>query len=132
MSRRQHAVGGGMGRRPGAWFRNSGAGCQDARMEPPNAGPAAVTGIAAAVRDSLEDLVSAAVQDIWDQVPAYSGSNDELLREDVAQHVRAIFEVFLAGLAGGRQARRSDFTMTREQAARPVAQGITLADFPQA
>jgi sugar diacid utilization regulator len=101
-------------------------------MEPPTAGPAAVTGIAAAVRDSLEDLVLAAVQDIWDQVPAYSGSSDERLREDVAQHVRAIFELFLAGLAGGRPARRSDFAMTREQATRRAAQGITLADFLQA
>jgi sugar diacid utilization regulator len=101
-------------------------------MEPPDAAHPAVTKIAAAVRASLEDLVSAAVQDIWDQVPAYSGSSDQRLRADVAGHVRAIFEVFLAGLTGGRAPRRSDFTMTREQATRRVAQGITLADFLQA
>jgi hypothetical protein len=101
-------------------------------MEPPNAAHPAVTGIAAAVQSSLEDLVAAAVQDIWDQVPAYSASNDERLREDVAVHVRAIFDVFLGGLTGGRPVRRSDFTMTREQATRRVAQGITLADFLQA
>ena len=40
--------------------------------------------------------------------------------------------LFLAGLTGGRPARRSEFTMTREQATRRVAQGITLADFLQA
>jgi hypothetical protein len=108
------------------------SGCQDARVEPPNAAHPAVTGIATAVRASLEDLVSAAVQDIWDQVPAYSASNDERLREDVAIHVRAIFEVFLAGLTGRRPVRRSEFAMTREQATRRVAQGITLADFLQA
>src|SRR5690348_5471115 len=107
-------------------------GCQDARVEPRNADHRAVTGIAAAVRGSMEDLVTAAVQDIWDQVPAYPASNDERLREDVAGHVRAIFEVFLAGLTGARPARRSDFTITREQATRRVAQGITLADFLQA
>jgi hypothetical protein len=101
-------------------------------VEPPNAARLAVTGIAAAVRAALDDLVSAAVQDIWDQVPAYSGSGDAQLRADVARHVRAIFEVFLAGLTGGRAARRSDFAMTREQATRRVAQGITLADFLQA
>jgi sugar diacid utilization regulator len=101
-------------------------------MEPPDAAHPAVTAIAAAVRASLEDLVSAAVEDIWDQVPAYSGSDGERLREDVAGHVRAIFEVFLAGLAGGRPAPRSAFAMTREQATRRVAQGITLADFLQA
>jgi sugar diacid utilization regulator len=65
-------------------------------------------------------------------VPAYSASNDQGLRADVAGHVRAIFEVFLAGVTGGRQSRRSEFTMTREQANRRVAQGITLADFLQA
>jgi sugar diacid utilization regulator len=101
-------------------------------MEPSDAAHPAVAEIAAAVRASMEDLVTAAVQDIWDQVPAYSASNDERLREDVAGHVRAIFEVFLAGLTGGRPARRSEFTMTREQATRRVAQGITLADFLQA
>ncbi|HET7246504.1 MAG TPA: helix-turn-helix domain-containing protein [Streptosporangiaceae bacterium] len=101
-------------------------------MEPPNAAHPAVPEIAAAVRASLEDLVRAAVQDIWDQVPAYSASNDERLREDVAGHVRAIFEVFLAGLTAGRPTRRSEFSMTREQATRRVAQGITLADFLQA
>lgn len=72
-------------------------GCQDARVEPPNAAQPAVTEIAAAVRASLDDLVRAAVQDIWDQVPAYSASSDERLREDVAGHVRAIFEVSLPG-----------------------------------
>jgi hypothetical protein len=66
-------------------------GCQDARVEPPNADHPAVTGIAAAVRSAMEDLVTAAVQDIWDQVPAYPASNDERLREDVAGHVRANF-----------------------------------------
>jgi sugar diacid utilization regulator len=107
-------------------------GCQDARVEPPNTADPAVAGIAGAVRAAMEDLVPAAVQDIWDQVPAYAASNDKGLRADVAGHVRAIFEVFLAGVTGGRQPRRSEFTMTREQANRRVAQGITLADFLQA
>src|SRR5215472_15932054 len=80
----------------------------------------------------MDDMVAAAVQEIWDQVPAYPGSNDPQLRADVAGHVRAIFDVFLAGLTGGRPARRSEFAMTRDQATRRVAQGITLADFLQA
>jgi hypothetical protein len=58
-------------------------------VEPPDTADPDVAGIAAAVRAAMEDLVSAAVQDIWDQVPAYSASNDKRLREDVAGHVRA-------------------------------------------
>jgi PucR C-terminal helix-turn-helix domain/GGDEF-like domain len=101
-------------------------------MEPINAADPAIARIAVAVHASMDDMVAAAVQDIWDQVPAYPGSNDARLRADVAGHVRAIFGVFMAGLTGGRPPRRSDFTMTREQATRRVAQGITLADFLKA
>src|SRR5215468_8829450 len=107
-------------------------GCQDARVEPLNDADPAIVRIAATVRASMDDLVAAAVQAIWDQVPAYPASSDARLRGDVERHVRAIFDVFLAGLAGTRPARRSDFTMTREQATRRVAQGVTLADFLQA
>jgi hypothetical protein len=106
--------------------------CQDANVEPINAADSAIARIAVAVQASMDDMVAAAVQEIWDQVPAYPGSNDPGLREDVARHVRAIFDVFLAGLTGGRPTRRSEFTMTRQQATRRVAQGITLADFLQA
>jgi len=106
--------------------------CQDANVEPINAADPAIARIALGVRSSIDDLVAAAVQEIWDQVPAYPGSNDAQLRADVTGHVRAIFDVFLAGLTGGQPARRSEFTMTREQATRRVAQGITLADFLQA
>ena len=106
--------------------------CQDANVEPINAADPAIARIAAAVRASMDGMVAAAVQEIWDQVPAYPCSKDPRLREDVTGHVRAIFDVFLAGLTGGRAARRSEFTMTREQATRRVAQGITLADFLKA
>jgi sugar diacid utilization regulator len=101
-------------------------------MEPINAADPAIARIAAAVRASMDDLVAAAVREIWDEVPAYPGSNDGQLRADVTGHVRAIFDVFLAGLTGGQPARRSEFTMTRDQATRRVAQGITLADFLKA
>jgi hypothetical protein len=74
--------------------------CQDARMEPISAADPAIARIAAAVRASMDDMVAAAVQEIWDQVPAYPGSNDAQLREDVTGHVRAIFDVFLAELHG--------------------------------
>jgi sugar diacid utilization regulator len=116
----------------GGWFRDGVGGCQDARVEPINATDPAVARIAVAVQASMDDLVAAAVQEIWDHVPAYPGSNDAQLREDVTGHVRAIFDVFLAGLIAGQPARRSEFTMTREQATRRVAQGITLADFLKA
>jgi len=101
-------------------------------VEPQTAADPALARIAAAVTASLDDMVSAAVEAIWDQVPAYSGSADERLRDDVTGHVRAIFDVFLAGLTDGRPARRSAFAMTREQATCRVEQGITLADFLQA
>jgi AMP-binding enzyme/AMP-binding enzyme C-terminal domain len=77
-------------------------------------------------------MVSAAVEAIWEQVPAYRGSSDDRLRDDVAAHVGAVFGVFLAGLTSRRPARRADFAVTREQATRRRAQGISLADFLQA
>ena len=88
--------------------------------------------IAAGVQASLEAMVAAAVEAIWAEVPAYPDSGDDQLRRDVTAHVRAIFLTFLAGLTTGRQARRADFAVTREQATRRVAQGISLADFLQA
>jgi sugar diacid utilization regulator len=88
--------------------------------------------ISAAVRGDLPALVAAAVDAIWTQVPAYASSTDSQLPADVAAHVAAIFDVFLDGLAEDRPARRGNFTVTREQASRRLAQGISLADFLQA
>jgi hypothetical protein len=88
--------------------------------------------IAGAVRDSLPAMVTAATEAIWSQVPAYAASTDPQLRTDVAAHIEAIFEVFLAGLTDDRPARRADFAMTRAQATRRLTQGISLADFLQA
>jgi hypothetical protein len=88
--------------------------------------------IAAGVQSSLEAMVGAAVEAIWAEVPAYRSSGDDRLLQDVTAHVRAIFLIFLAGLSTGQPARRADFAVTREQATRRVAQGISLADFLQA
>jgi len=88
--------------------------------------------IAATMRGSLSSMVSAAVEAIWTQVPAYQDSTDDQLRVDVAEHVAVVFGVFLAGLAEDRPARRADFAATRQQAYRRLAQGISLADFLQA
>lgn len=90
------------------------------------------TALAAALHDSLPALVAAATEAIWNQVPAYSASTDPNLRDDVAAHVESIFSVFLAGLAEGREAKRADFAVTRDQATRRLGQGISLADFLQA
>jgi PucR C-terminal helix-turn-helix domain/GGDEF-like domain len=90
-----------------------------------------VARLATGVENSLPDLVQAAVEAIWQQVPAYAASQDDQLRADVGVHVAAVFRVFLDGLAG-REARRAEFAITREQATRRVAQGISLADFLQA
>jgi hypothetical protein len=92
-------------------------------------GRAAIAGV---LRDSLASLVADATEAIWNQVPAYAASTDPTLRDDVAAHVESIFSVFLAGLAEGRQARRADFAVTRDQATRRLSQGISLADFLQA
>ena len=106
--------------------------------EPPAAasraaiGHPAVAQLAASVENALPDLVPAAVEAIWQQVPAYAASHDDQLRADVGVHVAAVFRVFLDGLAGRREARRADFAITREQATRRVMQGISLADFLQA
>ena len=95
-------------------------------------GHPAVAQLAAAVEDALPELVPAAVEAIWQQVPAYPASHDDQLRADVGVHVAAVFRVFLDGLAGRREAGRADFAITREQATRRVMQGISLADFLQA
>ncbi len=96
------------------------------------AGQAARAKIAGTVRDSLPAMVTAATEAIWSQVPAYAASTDPQLRADVAAHIEAIFEVFLAGLTDNRPPRRADFAMTRTQATRRLTQGISLADFLQA
>ncbi|HEY6276914.1 MAG TPA: helix-turn-helix domain-containing protein [Streptosporangiaceae bacterium] len=96
------------------------------------AGQAEVARLAAGVAASVPDLVPAAVEAIWQQVPAYAASQDDQLRADVGVHVDAVFRVFLDGLAAHREASRADFAITREQATRRVAQGISLADFLQA
>ncbi len=88
--------------------------------------------IAATVRDGLPAMVAAATEAIWTQVPAYAASTDRQLRADVSAHVEAIFEIFLAGLAEDRPAKRGDFALTREQASRRLTQGISLAEFLQA
>ncbi|HXO24087.1 MAG TPA: PucR family transcriptional regulator, partial [Streptosporangiaceae bacterium] len=88
--------------------------------------------IAAGVQASFDAMVAAATEAIWTEVPAYPASGDDQLRDDVAAHTRAVFATFLAGLGTGQLARRADFTVTREQAARRVGQGIALADFLRA
>src|SRR5262249_32990344 len=102
------------------------------RMRPPSASHPGVERITATVEASLDTLVAAATEAIWAEVPAYGNSHDEALRADVTAHIRAIFLVFLAGLRTGQPAGRAGFTVTREQATRRVAQGISLADFLQA
>src|ERR1700760_3270211 len=97
-----------------------------AMLHQPGAGPAAGVVV---VEASLEKLVSAAAEAIWAEVPAYAASPDDQLRDDVTTHIRSIFLTFLAGLRPGQPARRGDFAASREQAARRVVQGITLADF---
>jgi sugar diacid utilization regulator len=88
--------------------------------------------IALRVRDSLAEMIEAATEAIFAQVPAYAGSTDSRLRADVCAHVAAIFGVFLDGLADDEPARRAAFTVTREQASYRLGQGISLADFLQA
>ena len=84
--------------------------------EPPAAasraaiGHPAVAQLAAGVENALPDLVPAAVEAIWQQVPAYAASHDDQLRADVGVHVAAVFRVFLDGLAGRREAGRADLT----------------------
>jgi hypothetical protein len=88
--------------------------------------------LAVAVRASLPELVTAAVDAIWSQVPAYASSTDSQLHANATAHVATIFEVFLDGLADDRPPRRSDFAFTRQQASRRISQGISLADYLQA
>jgi hypothetical protein len=101
-------------------------------MEPISAVPPGVRQIVMAVEASMEKLISAATEAIWAEVPAYAASPDDQLRNDVIAHIRSIFLAFLVGLRTGQSARRADFAASREQAARRVVQGITLADFLQA
>jgi PucR C-terminal helix-turn-helix domain/GGDEF-like domain len=88
--------------------------------------------IAQDVQASLDKVVSAAVEAIWDQVPAYPRSTAERLRADVTAHVRAVYQVWLTTLTERRPADRADFPITRDQAMMRISQGISLSDFLQA
>jgi hypothetical protein len=101
-------------------------------LKPLSVSHPAVGRIAAKLETSLDGMVAAAVEAIWEQAPAYRACQDDQLRDQVAGHVRAVFRAFLMWLAGGRAAQPADFMVTREQAARRVAQGISLADFLKA
>src|SRR5260370_41982723 len=83
------------------------------------------------LRSARGVMVAAGVDAIWAQLPSYRDSPDATLRSDVAEHVAAVFGVFLDWLAEDRPARRADFAATREQASRRTAQGISLADLLQ-
>ena len=84
------------------------------------------------VEGAFDQIVTTAIEAIWEHVPAYRLSPDQRLRDEVTAHVRAVFRVLLASLAEGRPARRTDFPITREQAFHRNEQGISLADFLQA
>src|SRR5712691_1381695 len=88
--------------------------------------------LSAAIRSALPEMITAAVDAIWSQVPAYASSTDSQLRENATAHVAAVFEVFLVGLTEDRPPRRSDFAFTRQQASRRIGQRISLADYLQA
>src|SRR6266487_731648 len=84
--------------------------------------------LAGAVETSLDRVVAAAVDAIWEQVPAYRHSADRQLRRDVTAHVEAVGRAFLASLTGQRPVGRADLGITRAQAMRRVEQGISLPD----
>ncbi|WP_337826552.1 PucR family transcriptional regulator [Pseudonocardia sp. UM4_GMWB1] len=88
--------------------------------------------LAVALEPSLDDVVRRAVDDIWRQVPAYAGSDDGELRDNVTAHVGSVFRTVLATISEGRPASRPDFAPSAEQARRRVGQGVSLSDFLQA
>jgi sugar diacid utilization regulator len=92
----------------------------------------AIERIAAAVEETLDRVAVAAVEAIWEQVPAYSSSGHERLRDDVTAHVETVFRAWLTALKEQRPAQRADFPMTRDQATARINQGISLADFLKA
>jgi sugar diacid utilization regulator len=92
----------------------------------------AIERIAAAVEEALDRVALAAVEAIWEQVPAYGNSAHERLRDDVTAHVGTVFRAWLTALKEQRPAQRTDFPMTRDQATARINQGISLADFLKA
>src|SRR5258708_21755855 len=96
-------------------------------MQPISELPDARARIAATVGDSLDAMVTAAVEAIWSQVPAYRSSPDAQLRADVTAPVAAIFRVFLAGLTSRRPGPRSVLSRTRKEATPRVGTGIPPA-----
>ncbi|MGP3954069.1 PucR family transcriptional regulator [Streptomyces sp. 7N604] len=88
--------------------------------------------IVEAIERTLDQVVATAVEAIWEQVPAYGDNPDERLRDDVTVHVDVIFRAWVNSVREKRPARRSDFPITADQAARRVRQGISLSDFLQA
>jgi hypothetical protein len=91
-----------------------------------------VAAIAAAVESQLDDMVAAATDAIWAQVPAYGASKDADLRADVLAHVASVFRIFLSVLDRDTPITMADFAGTREQAGLREGQDISLADFLRA
>ena len=91
-----------------------------------------VAAIAATVESRLDEMVAAAADAIWDQVPAYRASKDPDLRADVLAHVASVFRIFLSVLDRETPVTRADFAGTREQAGLREGQDISLADFLRA
>ncbi|WP_306370032.1 CdaR family transcriptional regulator [Nocardiopsis sp. CC223A] len=85
-----------------------------------------------AVESSFEQITRDAVDQIWEQVPAYRASADRQLRDDLTAHVGLVFRALLNSVTEERTVVPSDFPITAEQARKRVRQGVSLPDFLQA
>lgn len=89
-----------------------------------------VSSLARWLEERIGAMAEAAVDAIWDQVPAYATSANAELRREVHDHCAQVFVVFVRTLAEGRPPEAVDFPWTTGHASR--RSDIPITDFLKA
>lgn len=98
-----------------------------ALKRPPSAATVRGT-ILAQLHGRRDEVVDQTVRRIWSEVPAYAGSSNPNLAEDVAEHVRKHFDVLVRLLVADTAPSREDLLFTRRHTAARVGR-VPLADY---
>jgi PucR C-terminal helix-turn-helix domain/GGDEF-like domain len=88
----------------------------------------AVARIVTTLREQVEQLTDAAMQEIFSEIPAYETTLDRTFVDDVREHVREHYLAALASVERGRAVTAEDLLFVRKHAAQRVGQ-VSVADF---
>lgn len=88
--------------------------------------------LAELISSELTNIADSAAERICSEVPSYRDSNVPSLRNEVVDHCRDVFQLFLRSLEDGTEPQADRFRFTTDQAIRRVTQGIPMSDFLRA